>query len=151
MAFGFGDLQNYTTLKPAKNADKLEKLFWRFTELHYSQTHGDNVLLHLMFWRFTELHYSQTCGNIATDGLLFWRFTELHYSQTRVRVYIHICEVLEIYRITLLSNPLCDKYPVFTVLEIYRITLLSNIVFRLHVFFCCFGDLQNYTTLKRTP
>ena len=40
------------------------------------------------------------------------------------------CEnkVLEIYRITLLSNVACERLAIQFVLEIYRITLLSNIV-----------------------
>ena len=37
-ATSFGDLQNYTTLKPPLHIQKVENKFWRFTELHYSQT-----------------------------------------------------------------------------------------------------------------
>ena len=56
------------------------------------------------FWRFTELHYSQTSRNAELFRSMFWRFTELHYSQTTaVRDRLNNI-VLEIYRITLLSN-----------------------------------------------
>ena len=58
---------------------------------------------------------------------LFWRFTELHYSQT--------------------MSPVCA--PQSLVLEIYRITLLSNVSAASSIDFVGFGDLQNYTTLKR--
>ena len=58
------------------------KQFWRFTELHYSQTIDDGTNVSDLFWRFTELHYSQTKGVSAEPGKWFWRFTELHYSQT---------------------------------------------------------------------
>ena len=57
---GFGDLQNYTTLKPVGMVRRVVFRFWRFTELHYSQTHRGLLILHNEFWRFTELHYSQT-------------------------------------------------------------------------------------------
>ena len=56
--------------------------------------------------------------------------------------------VLEIYRITLLSN--FDGYGSETiiVLEIYRITLLSNVLICSFYNTISFRDLQNYTTLK---
>ena len=40
--------------------------------------------------------------------------------------HINFISVLEIYRITLLSNELEEVDGIYTVLEIYRITLLSN-------------------------
>ena len=84
-----------------------------------------------------------------------------------------VYNVLEIYRITLLSNPAARIASNSAVLEIYRITLLSNQSpqqiqkkkrFRdlqnyttlkhlqpIASFTKCFRDLQNYTTLKRCP
>ena len=56
--------------------------------------------------------------------------------------------VLEIYRITLLSNYLGLSIVMDIVLEIYRITLLSNKIIRLKRKEHSFRDLQNYTTLK---
>ena len=79
-----------------------------------------------MFWRFTELHYSQTDWCAGQNGFEFWRFTELHYSQTTHKSHIPPLTVLEIYRITLLSNYTYQLLTVPSVLEIYRITLLSN-------------------------
>ena len=61
------------------------------------------------------------------------------------------CEiVLEIYRITLLSNQLPLLPRTIAVLEIYRITLLSNSEKIVEKFFLSFRDLQNYTTLKQS-
>ena len=57
--------------------------------------------------------------------------------------------VLEIYRITLLSNRVLTFRTLSPVLEIYRITLLSNKVGELKGSANGFGDLQNYTTLKQ--
>ena len=57
-------------------------------------------------------------------------------------------KVLEIYRITLLSNGMTAIKAADNVLEIYRITLLSNQKRRGVVTMHSFGDLQNYTTLK---
>ena len=57
--------------------------------------------------------------------------------------------VLEIYRITLLSNEKKDEAQEYVVLEIYRITLLSNLVFHRPGSAESFRDLQNYTTLKQ--
>ena len=59
----------------------------------------------------------------------FWRFTELHYSQTSVQLGYNCGCVLEIYRITLLSNEKVKQKLDAVVLEIYRITLLSNVKF----------------------
>ncbi len=39
---------------------------------------------------------------------------------------------------------------ILVVLEIYRITLLSNSANTSIIILCSFGDLQNYTTLKLT-
>ena len=39
---------------------------------------------------------------------------------------VGLAKVLEVYRITLLSNPVLELAPVYPVLEVYRITLLSN-------------------------
>ena len=41
--FSFGDLQNYTTLKLFKTQNFIGRQFWRFTELHYSQTKPYNT------------------------------------------------------------------------------------------------------------
>ena len=60
------------------------------------------------------------------NTIWFWRFTELHYSQTRMTTAFGQVLVLEIYRITLLSNVCSDSIISTKVLEIYRITLLSN-------------------------
>ena len=57
--------------------------------------------------------------------------------------------VLEIYRITLLSNPIITANVLRIVLEIYRITLLSNVVYGKDEKEMRFRDLQNYTTLKQ--
>ena len=57
--------------------------------------------------------------------------------------------VLEIYRITLLSNPTITANVLRIVLEIYRITLLSNVVYGKDEKEMRFRDLQNYTTLKQ--
>ena len=56
----FGDLQNYTTLKLMETDFGIVLEFWRFTELHYSQTFEEPLTGMQTFWRFTELHYSQT-------------------------------------------------------------------------------------------
>ena len=56
--------------------------------------------------------------------------------------------VLEIYRITLLSNIDNEEDHAILVLEIYRITLLSNSANGRAMALVGFGDLQNYTTLK---
>ena len=57
-------------------------------------------------------------------------------------------EVLEIYRITLLSNTHFIITYCIIVLEIYRITLLSNLDSKIRTEIYSFRDLQNYTTLK---
>ncbi len=59
--------------------------------------------------------------------------------------------VLEIYRITLLSNLGAGAQMAAMVLEIYRITLLSNCFASVNFFTFSFRDLQNYTTLKLSP
>ena len=79
---------------------------------------------------------------------MFWRFTELHYSQTLCVIFEKEADVLEIYRITLLSNGVDGSEWHCHVLEIYRITLLSNGSERIVIKDAGFGDLQNYTTLK---
>lgn len=50
----------------------------------------------------------------------------MYSNATFVQSYIIIAVVLEIYRITLLSNSRKSVLPIIAVLEIYRITLLSN-------------------------
>ena len=57
--------------------------------------------------------------------------------------------VLEIYRITLLSNAKVFYNEKDMVLEIYRITLLSNGLSYIGALVWGFRDLQNYTTLKQ--
>ena len=57
--------------------------------------------------------------------------------------------VLEIYRITLLSNNRVKCLQDALVLEIYRITLLSNLIQFIYPESDSFRDLQNYTTLKQ--
>ena len=59
-----------------------------------------------------------------------------------------IIVVLEVYRITLLSN--CRKRLLIHswVLEVYRITLLSNTLHKHMYIIISFRSLQNYTTLK---
>ena len=81
----FGDLQNYTTLKLILSHAIKTFAFWRFTELHYSQTVLHNFNAIKGFWRFTELHYSQTIEVFQHRSSTFWRFTELHYSQTMAK------------------------------------------------------------------
>ena len=78
----FGDLQNYTTLKQVRVVQSDDLGF------------GD-------LQNYTTL---KPClmTNVHIAG--FWRFTELHYSQTKGLDYLHHPQVLEIYRITLLSN-----------------------------------------------
>ena len=58
--------------------------------------------------------------------------------------------VLEVYRITLLSNEPFNPRSDEGVLEVYRITLLSNFRLISLTIFDSFRGLQNYTTLKRT-
>ena len=50
----------------------------------------------------------------------------MYSNATFVQSYIIIAVVLEIYRITLLSNTCVSGHSFDLVLEIYRITLLSN-------------------------
>ena len=56
--------------------------------------------------------------------------------------------VLEVYRITLLSNKVTPANAIRRVLEVYRITLLSNLGLLHKNKDLCFRGLQNYTTLK---
>ena len=58
-------------------------------------------------------------------------------------------EVLEVYRITLLSNRQSRGLINEIVLEVYRITLLSNNEEHAADEAECFRGLQNYTTLKQ--
>ena len=62
--------------------------------------------------------------------------------------YIAVDIVLEVYRITLLSNGYCSGATISIVLEVYRITLLSNDSFGFLIVKASFRGLQNYTTLK---
>ena len=57
-------------------------------------------------------------------------------------------KVLEVYRITLLSNDNNSSLYAVVVLEVYRITLLSNRELFQNTRKKCFRGLQNYTTLK---
>ena len=77
--------------------------------------------------------------------LEIYRITLL--SNERMRLLIDNI-VLEIYRITLLSNDDTGIGKQRLVLEIYRITLLSNWPKPSIEFKDGFRDLQNYTTLK---
>ena len=56
--------------------------------------------------------------------------------------------VLEVYRITLLSNRHIRTRIFILVLEVYRITLLSNEISYFRDSKGSFRGLQNYTTLK---
>ena len=56
--------------------------------------------------------------------------------------------VLEVYRITLLSNSILENMRDGGVLEVYRITLLSNSIIDAVDNGNSFRGLQNYTTLK---
>ena len=56
--------------------------------------------------------------------------------------------VLEVYRITLLSNTAKLADDINQVLEVYRITLLSNQEAGTFTYLPSFRGLQNYTTLK---
>ena len=59
-----------------------------------------------------------------------------------------MADVLEVYRITLLSNLLILLVIGERVLEVYRITLLSNSPLGSYFNNSSFRGLQNYTTLK---
>ena len=59
-----------------------------------------------------------------------------------------MADVLEVYRITLLSNSLSPFRHELRVLEVYRITLLSNSPLGSYFNNSSFRGLQNYTTLK---
>ena len=63
------------------------------------------------------------CGGTLNGVLEIYRITLLsNWSGSRIQA----ARVLEIYRITLLSNSTIGIIAVGIVLEIYRITLLSN-------------------------
>ena len=49
------------------------------------------------------------------------------YLSNEYDAAVYELDVLEVYRITLLSNTLSYMFHKITVLEVYRITLLSNI------------------------
>ena len=69
-----------TISKTIKASRKLNANYFKMTErrLYAYPMLEQNI----EFWRFTELHYSQTGLQSSPHPCMFWRFTELHYSQT---------------------------------------------------------------------
>ena len=70
-------------VQPANNKD-MELLPDGARTIRAIKVFSDEVLYSSQqaFWRFTELHYSQTINRAFRTSTLFWRSTELHYSQT---------------------------------------------------------------------
>ena len=104
----FRDLQNYTTLKLRS------KLFFNrisFRDLQNYTTLKQSIWIHNEYASFRDLQNYTTLKQYTT-------FTDWE-------------KVLEIYRITLLSNLNQVVLARIGVLEIYRITLLSNYHLRL--------------------
>ena len=85
------------------------------------------------------------CSSLVLE---VYRITLLSNYQSTLN---SVMNVLEVYRITLLSNKFSRLLSISIVLEVYRITLLSNYPIQFSTVFIGFRGLQNYTTLKLYP